>query len=353
MAMSDHWEWALRRALADTSVTHVAFLTDRMLFQPGGLQAIVTAMQRWPTRVITFALDRISDHERPVRLEQAAWSGRVLRISSDLFIRDWSHARQETGGAVPKLLNSVVPRAAVERIQGRFGTACGAATSPDFAFAFRCIAVIGSVHYFDRPVLIHYALDRSNGASAERGEVTPDHADFMTELSGRGILADAPLPGIVSVFNSIMQEYCAVRSHAGWPMVEMVSYLDALEREVSAMEASPRREHALKTIAEHRRGTTQPEARQPARYAPPRLARSPTYLARRALHRLQLAINALSGDQRFLPSPLFTLCPSREAAIALSRASPRKPHNLLSWLELHLGYDARPPAVVKVGSVRT
>ena len=206
LAMAAHWEWALRQALQDPTVTHVVFLTDRMSFQVGGLTALTHAVTRWPTKVISYAHDRVQDYRRPVELEQASWSGRVLDVSSALFVSDVAGAKQSMGMAMPRLLNTAVPREVLDQVRLRFGAACGNSTSPDFAFAFRCLSVVGSIVFYDRPVVIHYALDRSNGASVARGHMSQDHLDFMGDLKGE-VLTKAPLPGVVTVFNAIVEEY--------------------------------------------------------------------------------------------------------------------------------------------------
>lgn len=355
LAMAAHWEWALGRALDDTSVTHVAFLTDRMMFQEGGLKALLDAMACWPAQVITFAQDRVNDYRYPVELEQSAWSGHVLEVSSNLFVWDWSAVKQATGMAMPRLLNSIVPRSVIDLVRSRFGTVCGNSTSPDFAFAFRSLAVLDSLLYYDRPAIIHYALDRSNGASVARGMVSADHADFMHGLDGSSLLPDAPLPGALTVLNAIMQEYCAVRSVTDWPSVDLIAYLEAIEQEVTQMEAGPRKWQLLEQIRGFQEGATLPSARRATvigKRPMLRLARSPRHFAHRLWMKYQRSKGLPDGNDAVYPPVRVTTWESRKLAVEFARKSPRKPHRLLSNVELALGPDVGRHAIRRVGAIR-
>ena len=75
------------------------------------------------------------------------------------------------------MLNCIVPRRVFENISARFGNVF-TSIAPDFNFCFRCLDLEDSILFYDKSPLFHYALDRSNGASASRGESTADTDDF-------------------------------------------------------------------------------------------------------------------------------------------------------------------------------
>src|SRR4051812_46849395 len=53
LGMSEHWEWAVGRALADPVVERVLFLTDRMAFREGDLHRVLEVSDAVPDRVVT------------------------------------------------------------------------------------------------------------------------------------------------------------------------------------------------------------------------------------------------------------------------------------------------------------
>lgn len=358
LPMASHWEWALGHALQDRAVSHVAFLTDRMIMQPGALAALSNGVRNCPAKVVSYAHDRLNDYRRPVELEQAAWSGRAVEIPSPVFVRQISRSIQTTNMAMPRLLNCVVPRAIVETIRERFGAACDDAISPDYAFAFRCLAVVDTIVFYDRPVVLHYALDRSNGASVARGLMSPDHADFVGSLRGRDVLPAAPEPGILTVFNSIINEYCAVQRLSGWPVVDLAPYLDTLRQEAAQMEAGPRKRELLERLSRSRaserpRRSLSARLRQAAR-----IVRSPTRIGQRLWSVaarwtfVPRMAERLTGHGTSHPDVRISQCVSRDEGLALARACPRKPHRTISWLEVGLGSDGKSNAIRHIWTIR-
>src|SRR4051794_20348658 len=54
LAMTDHYQWAMDRALEDPETTHVAYLTDRMVFRRDGVAQLSAILRRHPGRVVTY-----------------------------------------------------------------------------------------------------------------------------------------------------------------------------------------------------------------------------------------------------------------------------------------------------------
>jgi hypothetical protein len=233
--MTNHWAWALDKVLTTTNATHVTFLTDRMVFKPGRLSRLLDVAALHPDEVISYNHDRVDDHRQPVSVTLVEWSGLVLRISSDELIRMGSRA--ESHPSLPRMMNCLVPVAAFEDIRTRFGSIFGS-ISPDHCFAYRCLAVRRSLLYLDEPLLVHYALDRSNGASYARGIVSDDSADFAHHLGATIMNERAPVPEFHTIMNAVVSEYCYVREElsGGFPAVDMPSYLDAMEVGISEIE---------------------------------------------------------------------------------------------------------------------
>jgi len=235
MSMADHWAWALDQLLAETDATHVAILTDRMVFKPRRLSRLLEVAAKNPNDVISYNHDMVDDHCQPVALRLAEWSGLVVRINSDALIRMGSQA--ESHPSLPRMMNCLVPVTAFEDIRARFGSIFGS-ISPDHCFAYRYLAVRKSLLYFDEPLLVHYALDRSNGASYARGIVSEDSADFARRLGSALMNERAPVPEFHTIMNAVVNEYCYVREElsGGFPPIDMPSYLDTMEVGISEIE---------------------------------------------------------------------------------------------------------------------
>ncbi len=234
LAMPQHWEWAMKNALNE-QITHVLYLTDRMIFKEGALRALLTIIQRHPLRIISYNHDRINDLSLPVRFEQDRWTGKLLELTSEnLFFLT---SQSTLHSCLPRLLNCVVPLTVLEKVRTRFGSLFDS-IAPDYCFAFRSLAVEDAILYYDKTLLVHYALARSNGASAARGEASRDHDDFLKNLRDGELNAASPIPELYTVGNAIIHEYEAVRRVIGdsLPEVEMDGYLDYAAHEIAAIE---------------------------------------------------------------------------------------------------------------------
>jgi hypothetical protein len=136
------------------------------------------------------------------------------------------------------MLNCVVPRAVFHEIERRFGSIFSS-ISPDFCFAYRSLDVVSSILFYDKPLLIQYSIDRSNGLSYARGIASVDSADFLRQLSGVRMNYAAPVPEFQTITNAVLHEYCVVKQESGSPKfreIDWFSYLGATERALSWIE---------------------------------------------------------------------------------------------------------------------
>ncbi len=295
LPMSPHWDWAVQRAVADEHSSHITLLTDRMLFLPSGLDALVTTLQAFPRDVVSYYHDRVVDHRHPITLDQYPWTGRALRISSDELLISTAKLRLHCP-AFPKMLNTAVPKALLLRIQEKFGNIFDS-ISPDYSFCFRCLAVVDSIVYLDRSVLIHYALDRSNGASLERDVPNDAQRDFTADHAQALRNFDTPLPNIPTVGNAILHEYQTVRQEVAsnrFPEIDFGAYLRYLSREVNRYENGQLKhvtQEALSTAARTAGISFHPWV---YRYIPPGVRLRPTRLAEHLIWKVFSAVRQIA-----------------------------------------------------------
>lgn len=258
LPMSPHWDWAAGRALELYGASHVTFLTDRMILRSGALERLAAVSTLNPEKVVSYTHDRVADDGTPVRLHQNAWSGKLYEADSARLLG--AVARSLPCEVLPRLLNCHVPRELLLSLRARYGSVCGS-IAPDFSFCFRTLAAEESVLFLDEALIFHYALERSNGASFVRGEVTRDSADFMKGLRAGGDYFAAPIPGILTVHNAIIHEYCFASGEAGgakFPPVDEERYLLAIESELGQIVNPEARRAVEEHLAERRcaRGET-------------------------------------------------------------------------------------------------
>lgn len=233
--MPAHWQWALERAF-ELDATHYLYLSDRCLLKPGALAALLNARTRHPDMVISYNEDMIDDMADPVRLELREWSGNLLELASS-DVLDLA-SRAVIGNYIPRMLNCVAPRPVLDRVADRCSNVFDS-VSPDYCFAFRCLALTDSFLYLDRSVVMHHAVYRSNGWTYARGFESSDSRDFTSQLGGRSRHFAAPVPELHGTINAIMHEYCQVRSELGPERLRAVDrehYLAAIGIEVAQVE---------------------------------------------------------------------------------------------------------------------
>ena len=216
LAMPAHWQWAIEQALAGYNASHFTYLTDRMMFKTGSLKELLNLVVLYPNKVISYNHDRIVDHVRPVRLEQYPATGKLWEVQSERF--SWLVSQSMLHHGLPRMLNCLVPRSVLYRLRERFGSVF-ASIAPDFNFCFRCLDVEESILFFDKSPIFHYALNRSNGASVSRGEMTIDNADFTANLPVDEAIRNyaTPIPQLNTAVNAVFNEYLVFKQESRSP----------------------------------------------------------------------------------------------------------------------------------------
>ena len=197
----------------------------------------------------------------------------------------------------PRMLNCIVPRAHLLALKRRFGSVFDS-VAPDWNFCFRTLASVDSVLFYHKAVLIHYAADKSNGASQARGLKNEAFADFMKNLGAGGLSAHAPYSQIPLVWNTVISEYCLVRSMPNvdvFPPVEMDRYVLALAQSIRAVEDPELRDRMSAVLAAHASLPSIADDPQPVRQRSPG-TRSGTF--NRLCHSAAKLVNRL----RYSPS---------------------------------------------------
>ncbi|HET9478690.1 MAG TPA: glycosyltransferase [Pyrinomonadaceae bacterium] len=234
LSMTAHWQWAIEQALEFYQASHFTYLTDRMMFRTGALKEALAAVSLYPEKIVSYNMDRIVDHVRPIRVEQYPGTEKLLEIQtvdlSRLVSQSVFHA------ALPRMLNCIVPREVFVQMQARFGNVFSS-IAPDFHFCCRCMEMEETVLFYDRSFLFHYALDRSHGATVTRGEINPDAADFTANLPVDNSIRNfaTPIPQLITAVNAIFQEYCLFKQETGSPRffeIDIGKYLQANADEI-------------------------------------------------------------------------------------------------------------------------
>ncbi len=236
LSMSDHWDWAIQQALHLYNVSHVLYLTDRMIFKPNELKTVLDLAALYPDNVLSYGHDRVNDYNRPIYLQQRHWTGKLFEIDSSHLL--FLSSRYIAHMCLPRMLNCIVPRCVLESMHKRFGNIFSS-ISPDYCFGFRCLEVVDSILYYDNMPLLDYALDRSNGASGARGVPSRDSVDFMANLGQTQINFFAPISEFRTVCNAIIHEYCFVKHETKSPKfqdVDKSSYLRAISRQLGEIQ---------------------------------------------------------------------------------------------------------------------
>lgn len=235
LAMPAHWEWVIEHALDNYNASHFTYLTDRMMFREGALNEVLALAMRYPDKIITYNHDRICDDARPIRVEQYQITGKLLEVSAERLVSLFAEAILHH--ALPRMLNCIVPRRVFEQIRRRFGNVF-TSIAPDFNFCFRCLDLEDSILFYDKSPLFHYALDRSNGASASRGESTQDTNDFEANLPVDNSIRNyaTPIPSLITSTNAAYNEYLIYKQETGSPRfvdVDVQKYLRANATEIT------------------------------------------------------------------------------------------------------------------------
>jgi hypothetical protein len=226
LPMGEHWEWLWQVVKRKFEPSHLAYLTDRLVFTAGAIPQLLDIIDQEPERVVSYHHDHVDDLSSPVQLVQTQWTGQLLELDARKLLE--LSSRVIYGDYLPRMLNNVAPMATLATLEKRFGNVFRP-ISPDYCFAYRCLATCDTILYLDRPCMIERAMSRSNGISFMRGRPNEAAIRFASELSAPRFGA-TPDPAFETNANAICQEYCSVREEVGGnrlPPVEWRSYLAA------------------------------------------------------------------------------------------------------------------------------
>ena len=280
LPMPDHWDWASEQALRLYSANHFIFLTDRMMLRNGALQEMVDVAGLYPLQVISYNLDRICDDAMPIRIEQYPATEKLVEVEtlrlSHLFAQGVFHP------GLPRMLNCIVPRVVFDRIRQRFGNVFSS-IAPDFNFCVRCLDTEDSILFFDKSLLFHYALNRSLGASALRGKMTPEHEDFTANLPVDNATRNyaTPIPSLITAVNAAFNEYLSHKQQtnsARFFAVDLQEYLAANALEVNEARDPKLRDAMMALLVEHGYQKSAPESAKSASKLFSKLRRAPKKL---------------------------------------------------------------------------
>lgn len=233
LPMTEHWQWAISRAMTIHDASHFFVLTDRMLFKNEALSHLLAITEKYPDELISFTYDRIDDYSRPISYLPLPRTGQLYRMDTRHLLR--LSANMVFYSCFPRMLNCVAPRSVLEKMERKYGSVF-ASVSPDYCFCFKVLGLIPTMLYYDNSALVNYASDRSNGASFSRGIITKDSADFEQNLTMSTLNSEAPVPGIRTVGNAVINEYCSVKKQSdadSYPEIALRPYLDFLAAEVA------------------------------------------------------------------------------------------------------------------------
>jgi hypothetical protein len=330
LRMADHWEWVFQHALDHYDSSHLTVLTDRRVFRRRGLHELCNLARRYPDTVISSLWDDVYDHLKPIRVRVRRWSGKLVKVHSNLLLADNARASAEALEAVPTPMISVIPRGVFRRIRERFGNYC-LSYAPDYCFGYRLLDIEDSILKYDKTMTFASGSDRSNGFALMRGLTTKETSDFVTTNGGTefGYWA-TPCPQIWSGYNGMFQEYNFVRSESRsghFPEIDFQSYLELLNNEtISQCEDSDSKARRLEILVSH--GLREPD---PSPAAPTPFA-APTPAQPRSLIQRFQAIRAREPDK-----PLWRLLPERLTAViywSLRRRLWRE-YSIPLWWGLH------------------
>jgi len=316
LRMAPHWDWALHQALELYSYNHVTFLTDRMMFKPGARAKVAAIASEYPDSIISYMHDRVADNQLPIRVDQHPWTAKLYRASAKHLLQLSSHSILHE--MLPRMLNAVVPREHLARLAQRFGKFFDS-HSPDFNFCYRSLELVESIMFYDEALLIHYALNRSNGAAATSGENNnEDREDFVSGVMGQAGYFAVPIPEILTPRNSIAHEYCVTRNETKsqkFPLLNEKQYLEALASELPEITN-------LEVKAETERRLLSNGWKKPTRSAALARRLSPTRVANKVAREFRAIRSNLSAFENGVGSAVPEFA-SLEAALEFALRSPR------------------------------
>lgn len=248
LAMTEHWNWAMEQALQISSSNHITYLTDRLLFAKNCLQNLQRILTKYPDKIVSYTFDSLEDSSLPVLVSQIRYTGKLFEIDSASILK--LYAEMERIQALPKMLNSVASRQLMTKIFEKYGSYFSS-ISPDYNLAFRSLDLEKSILYYDRPLLISYGNDRSNGWNVLQGNFKKDALDFINNLDSTEVCFDSPVKAIWVLPNPIIHEYCYAKPFAvsdKFPEINQEKYLVSLVENVASYKNQEMREEMLNKL---------------------------------------------------------------------------------------------------------
>lgn len=248
-SMSAHWSWLLSRAISGEWGDRLILLTDRMVFKSGALQDLRRIATKFPMETVVYPIDAVRDDELPIRLLLHDWTGRLARVPSEKAITLLLRAAMPL--CVPLLLNTMVPVSSLRRMAEFYPIICDT-IAPDYSFCLKFLDTHDHYIFFDKPILLQYALGRSNGRSFTSGRNTPERQDFLQNLPPATKMNQlAPIPEIPVAANTAAHEYVSMtrrRTLRIFPPLDLPAYYEALRHQILQIEDERERNRLLELL---------------------------------------------------------------------------------------------------------
>lgn len=252
LSMPEHWDWGLQEVMERSPATHITLHYDRKISKPREWGSVLVAATRRPDQLLSFPSDFVTIDPPPRRLWQPAWTGKLYSVTTARTAELIAASRVlDAGQALPILSNCLVPRTVLLKIAERFGDICNS-NSGDAPFVCRFLALFDHYLFYDRPIGVGYAPDRSAGFGYLRGE-GGDFNDYLKTWGGRKWLDRAPIPGVNLGHNMLFHEYEIVREQTGdrLPPIDFEAYLRGLGDALKFKTDKEEREHLQRVLESH------------------------------------------------------------------------------------------------------
>ena len=256
LPMTPHWDWAMANALAQGDVTHITYLTDRMMFLKGAVTELLDLLVSYGDKPLSFGNDSVKDDKEPVVLCQRGQSGRFYEIRSSHLLKQFADVNI-VYPALPRLMNCAVPVELVRSLHSKYGNYF-TSVSPDFNFAFRILGETEAVYFYDRSLMVDYGVYRSNGNNFPYGIVNKDSIDFGANLEVKAVTFPTPVDTLAIVPNCILHEYVEVANdnNGKFPAIDQSKYLTFLVNSVYQYQNAESRQKMLDQLRGELGGTS-------------------------------------------------------------------------------------------------
>jgi hypothetical protein len=207
-----------------------------MVFKPDALESVIPILIAHPDKVVVYMHDKVLDFAPPYKVYQNDWSGKLYEVDTARLLK-LSAESVMYDACIPRMLNCIVPRTTIEAIRTRFGSVFSS-LAPDWNFAYRVLALLDSILFLHKALLVHYSQVRSNGENVNRGIFDGTYGQYLKDLP-TPMNIDSPYPEIITVWNAVINEYVFVKNESGsakFPKLNMKRYSDALAVGIKSIE---------------------------------------------------------------------------------------------------------------------